>query len=110
MLDVVRMLELRHPEEEVIERYAMSLCPEAESAAVEEHLLVCEGCRDRLVLADEWVVLLKDWLPATKFKLSFPKWARELRRTQKTQKDASPVRERLGLVAMYRTMQSGSDK
>ena len=35
--------------EEVLELYAMRMAPEADLERVEEHLLTCGECRDRLI-------------------------------------------------------------
>ncbi len=40
-----------HIEDEILETYSKGDMSEAESAPVEEHLLVCQACRDRL---DDW--------------------------------------------------------
>jgi hypothetical protein len=50
----------QHVGEADLESYSMrALSPEA-SARVEEHLLICETCRGRLVEADEYVAAMKD--------------------------------------------------
>ena len=50
----------QHVGEADLESYSMhALSPEA-SARVEEHLLICETCRQRLVEADEYVAAMKD--------------------------------------------------
>lgn len=41
-----------HPNEEQLERYAMGRLAEPEIAPIEEHLLVCEPCQDRLAIAE----------------------------------------------------------
>lgn len=45
----------RHISDDDLELYAMDRLTEAEAAPVEEHLLVCEGCRERLAEWDEYV-------------------------------------------------------
>jgi hypothetical protein len=41
------------PAEEAIVLYGLEAIPdEREAASIEEHLLVCEGCQDRLIAAD----------------------------------------------------------
>jgi hypothetical protein len=45
----------RHVEEEELELYSTSTMNEAQSAAVEEHLLVCANCRARLDEMDSFV-------------------------------------------------------
>jgi len=44
-----------HVDEEVLERYSMGRLPEEVAAPVEEHLLVCETCQDRLEEVDAFV-------------------------------------------------------
>ena len=44
-----------HPSEETLELYAMRRLEEAEEARLEEHLLLCEECRERLQAADDYV-------------------------------------------------------
>src|ERR1035438_2505623 len=41
-----------HATDDALERYAMGRSPEPELAGLEEHLLVCESCQDRLALED----------------------------------------------------------
>ena len=50
-----------HLGEEALEQYAMSGI-EAQSEAVEEHLLVCDSCRDALDAVDEEIRLIRKWL------------------------------------------------
>jgi len=46
----------RHIGEDSLDRYAAShRLPETELAAVEEHLLVCPACQDRLAAVDDFV-------------------------------------------------------
>ncbi len=44
-----------HPSEETLELYVMARLPETDEARVEEHLLVCEECRDRVQEAEDYV-------------------------------------------------------
>jgi len=44
-----------HPAEDVLEQYAMGSLSEAEVVPVEEHLLVCQDCRQRLEFLDDFV-------------------------------------------------------
>ncbi len=44
-----------HLDEEVAEQYSMGNLPEAEEARCEEHLLVCESCRQQVLAADRYV-------------------------------------------------------
>jgi anti-sigma factor ChrR (cupin superfamily) len=43
---------VEHPSDGLLERYSMGRLTEAETAPLEEHLLICEECRNRLVLMD----------------------------------------------------------
>ena len=46
---------LDHATEEGLERYSMGALPETEAEVLEEHLLVCVACQDRLTEADRYV-------------------------------------------------------
>ncbi len=48
-----------HPEDDVLELYALDRLTEADIAPVEEHLLVCQACRDRLVEWDAYVAAMR---------------------------------------------------
>ncbi len=48
-----------HISEEELDRYAARSLPEPEAAAIEEHLVMCEFCQDRLQLTDEFVAALR---------------------------------------------------
>jgi hypothetical protein len=50
---------LPHPNEEILEDYALRRLPEALTAPVEEHLLVCHTCQDAVAASDEFVAALK---------------------------------------------------
>ncbi len=55
-----------HISEEELELYAVSRdFPEAQLAAVEEHLLICEACQDRLQQLDEYVAVMREALART---------------------------------------------
>jgi hypothetical protein len=43
----------RHLDAEDVERYSLGLAPEEEAAHFEEHLLICQACRDRIVECDQ---------------------------------------------------------
>lgn len=45
--------------EDAIEQYAMNKLPESEMEPLEEHLLVCLPCQDRVQLADEFLAVLR---------------------------------------------------
>ena len=44
-----------HPDDSVVEAYAMNRLPEPLLAAFEDHLLICEACQKRLQLMDEYL-------------------------------------------------------
>lgn len=48
-----------HISDDELDRYAARSLPEAETAAVEEHLIMCEFCQDRLQLTDEFIAALR---------------------------------------------------
>src|SRR5439155_20640162 len=48
----------RHIDEEEVERYSRGTVPEEQLAQVEEHLLVCETCQNRVQKADEYQVAM----------------------------------------------------
>jgi hypothetical protein len=59
----------QHVGEADLESYSMCALSREASARMEEHFLICETCRGRLVEADEYVAAMKDAardLPAQK--------------------------------------------
>jgi len=48
-----------HPNEEQLERYAMGSLAEPELAPIEEHLLFCEACQDRLAITESLLPSLR---------------------------------------------------
>lgn len=50
---------LPHPDEEVLEAYVLHRLPEALTAPVEEHLLICHRCQDAVAAIDQFVASLK---------------------------------------------------
>jgi anti-sigma factor ChrR (cupin superfamily) len=61
----MQMMSHSHPAEDVLEQYAMDKLSEAEAVPVEEHLLVCQGCRERLALLDDFVRSIRSAARAT---------------------------------------------
>lgn len=53
------MVSVEHASEADLERYAMRSLPAPESDRLEEHLLVCAECRDRLKATDEYVAAMR---------------------------------------------------
>jgi hypothetical protein len=52
-----------HIEEELLERYSLGKLGEDECASLEEHLLVCHSCQDRLAETDEFVRTIRAAVP-----------------------------------------------
>jgi uncharacterized CHY-type Zn-finger protein len=50
---------VEHAAEDDLENYAMRNLPAAGVESLEEHLLICSGCRDRLTAADEYVAAMR---------------------------------------------------
>jgi anti-sigma factor RsiW len=50
---------VQHVSEDDLERYAMRTLPAPEVETLEEHLLNCSACRDRLTEADEYVAAMR---------------------------------------------------
>jgi uncharacterized CHY-type Zn-finger protein len=48
-----------HVNDDTLERYAMRPLPSPESERLEEHLLICSACRDRLQFTNEYVAAMK---------------------------------------------------
>jgi len=51
---------MSHIPDDIMDNYALGRLPEAESAAVEEHLLVCHECQDRLHVTDVLIDALRE--------------------------------------------------
>jgi uncharacterized CHY-type Zn-finger protein len=50
---------VEHAAEDDLESYAMRTLSASEVESLEEHLLLCAECRDRLTAADEYVAAMK---------------------------------------------------
>ena len=50
---------MQHPSEESLEMYSMGSLPDSKTGPLEEHLLVCQLCRERLVATDEFVAAMR---------------------------------------------------
>jgi hypothetical protein len=59
MLTFMFMGEIHHLGAEDLEKYSMGTSSPEETARVEEHLLVCEGCQDRLRENDEYLLAVR---------------------------------------------------
>lgn len=51
------MVSVEHATDDTLERYSMRSLPAPEVESLEEHLLVCAGCRDRLQATKEYVAM-----------------------------------------------------
>lgn len=43
-----------HPSDEILDEYAFNRLPQEDADQLEEHLMVCAHCQDRLELADQF--------------------------------------------------------
>jgi anti-sigma factor RsiW len=50
---------VQHASEDDLERYVMQTLPDSETGPLEQHLLACSVCRDRLTATDEYVTAMK---------------------------------------------------
>jgi hypothetical protein len=64
----------KHPTEEQWEEYALGLLSEEQIAGMEEHLLVCPECQDRLSQVDEYIHVMRE--AARKLSEAPPPWWR----------------------------------
>ena len=55
--------KMSHIRIDTVERYAMGRLPEPRTAAVEEHVLVCENCQQKLSVFDGFVEELRACYP-----------------------------------------------
>jgi hypothetical protein len=53
------VVSVEHATDDTLERYAMRSPPAPESERLEEHLLVCAGCQDRLTATDQYVAAMR---------------------------------------------------
>jgi hypothetical protein len=49
------MMVDRHPSDELLEQYALGALPDTAAEGIEEHLLICSDCQDRLRQTDDFV-------------------------------------------------------
>jgi hypothetical protein len=50
---------MAHIDEEILDRYAIGTLASSEVPAVEEHLLICAACQDRLTETDDFVAVFR---------------------------------------------------
>jgi hypothetical protein len=48
-----------HVEEELLEQYSVGCLAESQVARVEEHVLLCEACQDKLEQIDSWIMSVR---------------------------------------------------
>jgi predicted anti-sigma-YlaC factor YlaD len=48
-----------HAADDDLERYSMRTLPAPEVEILEEHLLICSACRDRLTAVDQYVAAMR---------------------------------------------------
>ena len=53
------VVSVEHVSEDDLERYATRTLPATELDRLEEHLLICSACRDRLQTTDEYVMAMR---------------------------------------------------
>lgn len=53
------MVIVQHVTDGLLERYAMQTLPDSESGPLEEHLLICQLCRDRLQADTDFVTAMR---------------------------------------------------
>ncbi len=51
---------VHHPSEEILERYALGRVGASDMEPIEEHLLVCPQCQERLSEADQYILAMQD--------------------------------------------------
>ncbi len=61
-----------HPSVEMLEEYAFKRLPEAATESVEEHLLLCGACQNKLREVDEYILLMKQATAARLVKPPLP--------------------------------------
>ncbi len=49
----------RHPTDDALEEWVFNRLPTSVCAPLEEHLLVCSTCQDRLAEIDEYIIVMK---------------------------------------------------
>jgi hypothetical protein len=67
------ILDNGHIAQDVLEEYALGRLNEADEEAVEEHLLLCEECQDRLTDIDDFIGAIRAAAPAQESAQSRPK-------------------------------------
>lgn len=65
-----------HIQVDDLERYSMSALPEGSTVEVEQHLLICDICRQKLLEAEEYMAAIKSAARALPLPEAAPKWWR----------------------------------
>ena len=50
---------MQHASDDRLERYAMQTLPDSESRPLEEHLVMCQSCRERLDETEQYVAAMR---------------------------------------------------
>jgi Putative zinc-finger len=80
----------QHPTSDVFEEYAFRRLSEADTDAVEEHVLVCPECQTSLAATDEYILLMKRALARLE-SFAPPTFANRSRRIQRIQTSAVAI-------------------
>jgi len=72
-----------HITDEILERYAMRSASEEECVPVEEHLLSCEECRQRLVRWDQYIRAMRAAAAELRRRPAFLEWLAQIFRGQR---------------------------
>ncbi len=56
----MKILSSEHVGEEALEKYSMGRTSEPEAEPIEEHILICAGCQDRLEAMDEFLLTMRE--------------------------------------------------
>ena len=65
-----------HESDDRLELYALGRLPDSEIQRIEEHLLICNSCRDRLEDAESFALSMRDALKSQPLTPFFPGWFR----------------------------------
>jgi anti-sigma factor RsiW len=58
-IKILRNNNLPHFKNDTLEKYALGRLPDSRTASVEEHLLLCGACREKLSEVDAFIELLR---------------------------------------------------
>ncbi len=72
--NLMKIEEVPHLDENAIEGYAMRSLDLDAAAEVEQHLLFCEICRDRILEADAYILAMKRATPRLPIEVERQRW------------------------------------